>query len=114
MTGQPMLDPDTGQPLIIFGGKDKAKAILDSKNFKATHAAQLNHAEWAPLFIVCLLYLHHKGAGSRYSAGLSVLSCWAFVVFKAFLFQGRPAPVAATLRYAALLWLIVEVVQTER
>ena len=84
-----------------------------AKSFKATHAAQLNNAEWAPIFIICHLYLHLKGAGSRYSAGASVAGCWAFIACKAFLFQGKPAPVAATLRYVALLWLIIEVAQTE-
>ena len=96
-----------------FGGKEKAKTVLESKSFKATHAAQLNNAEWAPIFIICHLYLHLKGAGSRYSAGASVAGCSAFIACKAFLFQGKPAPVAATLRYVALLWLIIEVAQTE-
>ena len=95
-----------------FGGKDKAKAVLDSKSFKVSHVVQLNNAEWAPFFIVCLLYLHVAKAGSRYSAALSVFSCVWFVMLKAFIFPGKPAAITATVRYLALGWLILEVAQT--
>ena len=97
---------------MIFKKKDEIKQMLESREFKTVSSVQLNNAEWAPLFIICLLYLHLTGCGSRYAAYLSVFSCASFVVSKAILFRGKPAPMCASLRYVALLWLIVEVGQS--
>lgn len=95
----------------LFTPKEEFKTLLEGRDFKIVSSVQLNNAEWAPLYIVCLLYLHSIGAGSRYAAYLSMVSCVSFVVSKGFLFRGKPAPICASLRYIALLWLIVEVAQ---
>jgi len=91
--------------------KEKASEILNSKAFKIASATQLNNAEWAPLFITSLLYLHSQDAGSYGCALMSVVSCTSFVVVR---LAGivHLSPIASTIRYAVLGWLIYEVAST--
>ena len=85
--------------------------MLAGKEFKVAHGTQLNNAEWSPLFVACLLYLHTQQAGSLIGVGLSLFSVCGYCFVKLF-FQGKPAPICGLGRYVALGWLIFEVAAT--
>ena len=78
---------------------------------QVAHATQLNNTEWTPYFMIALLYLHVKAAGSVYTAYGSLLSCVAYTVVK-LVFSGVPTPVIAGIRYSMLTALAYEVYQT--
>jgi hypothetical protein len=72
--------------------------------------AQLNEAEYAALIIAPLLYLHAVGAkGSHWGATLAVLGQVGYVWARAFVgMPSVPAMVAATVRYAGLILISLE------
>ena len=96
---------------ILWIGKEKFKAMLDSKEFKVAHGTQMNNTEWTPYFVAALLYLHAQGAGSTYTAYGSLVSCFCYSSLK-LLTVGRPTPICAGTRYVMLAALIYEVYAT--
>ena len=94
----------------VMMDKEKFKALLDSKEYKVTHAAQLNNAEWTPSFVAGLLFLHSVGKGDNiYLCALTLASCMSYCVVKVFS-NGKPTPVIAVARYSAFSFMIYEMV----
>mmetsp|Transcript_16612 Transcript_16612/g.51723 ORF Transcript_16612/g.51723 Transcript_16612/m.51723 type:complete len:142 (-) Transcript_16612:126-551(-) len=95
------------------GFEADAEAILQSKAFNVAHRVQLNNAEWAPFYILCLLFLHQNAPASRavYLAGFgSVLCSVGYVFVKISTLEGD-APINVLGRYGTLAWLIYQVYQ---
>ena len=92
----------------------EAEKIFETAEFKNARAAQLNEAEYAPLLSALLLYIHVKGGvrvpiASLLACGGQVLYFWGRIV------TGKALPVtpiAASMRYAALLLLCKGVYDT--
>ena len=94
--------------IIIAGDKKSIKDVIESGSYKNAHAAQLNEAEWSPLFLVGLLYLHSKGIDAPFASTLAAVGCalyfWARIVLP------FPAQVpGATMRYLSLIMLCSEI-----
>ena len=98
--------------ILIEKDKEAKKKLLESQELKIVSNVQLNNAEWAPCYVICHLYPHSHYSGSLLSAILSMISCWMFVVFNAFLFPGKPAIITAICRCFVLALLIYEVAST--
>ena len=92
---------------VLTKDREAIKKMMEGKAFKIAHSVQMNNSEWSPYFIICHFFLHLNRAGSLSSALLSVGSSVCFVLFKAFVFPGKPAPVSATVRYLSLFYLIL-------
>eukprot|EP00041_Stephanoeca_diplocostata_P008774 m.130564 g.130564 ORF g.130564 m.130564 type:complete len:130 (+) comp17472_c0_seq5:127-516(+) len=93
---------------IVLADKSNALEMLNSATFKNSHRMQLNCAEWNPIFIALLLFLHSQGSGTAWVAGLSALGCIGFAIEKELT---KMAPLTATARYIALAFLINDVYQ---
>ena len=76
-------------------------AVKESDAFKTAHARQLNDAEYGPLFVALLLYMHSQGMSNPMACLLAVFGSityfWSLVISLKF-----GGPIGATARYAAL------------
>ena len=82
---------------IRFRGKmakssAECEKIKASKAFTTASGTQLNNAEWAPFFLICLIYLDNHGAGSAAAAYLAMGACVGYVVNR---LSGYPLPAIA-------------------
>lgn len=97
---------------IVFAGsnKEKRRQVVEGAFFKNSHAAQLNDAEWAPLFVATLLFLHLKGVEARGASMLAVFGCVEYVWAKILL----PFPshtLGAVARYISLIMICSELLK---
>ena len=95
----------------MLGKSEKAKiAFKESDDFKTAHSKQLNDAEYGPLFVATLLYLHTQGINNKLVSGAaafgSVCYMWSHFFGKLSKVLG---PVGATSRFIALFGVIYEV-----
>ena len=96
---------------MVMSDKVGKKNLLESAEFKNAHAAQLNDAEYSPIFIVCLLYLHSHGVAAPTASTLAAFGCVAYVWGKIYL----PFPsqsVGAAARYVSLCMLCWDIYKT--
>mmetsp|Transcript_17168 Transcript_17168/g.25732 ORF Transcript_17168/g.25732 Transcript_17168/m.25732 type:complete len:128 (-) Transcript_17168:402-785(-) len=101
-----------GFRLKIASGDKKTKTdVLESSSFKNCHTAQLNEAEWAPIFIAGLLYLHSKGIAAPFASTASAVGCVWYFWMKAFMPFPSHVP-GAVLRFISLTMLCWEVYKT--
>lgn len=64
--------------------KEEVEKILGSQFYKRVYSAQLNEAEYAPLFVAGLLYLSAKGIDSQNCATLAVATQVGYYWLRAF------------------------------
>ena len=94
--------------IITAGDKRKRSDIVQSRSFKTAHAAQLNDAEYSPLFVAELLFLHVKEVNTPLLNVMAVFGSVQYFWGKIFLpFPGHLPGVVA--RYGALAMLCWEI-----
>jgi uncharacterized membrane protein YecN with MAPEG domain len=93
--------------------KESTKKFVDGREFQNASKAQLNEAEYSPLLLAMLLYLHSKGVAAP-------LASTAVAFGQIFFFWGRIitgkalpfSPIGALPRYIGMVALIYEVFKT--
>lgn len=94
--------------LIKTKGKDAKRDIIEGAEYKNAHAAQLNDAEYSPLFVATLLYLHSKGISAPLASTLAAFGCVWYLWAKIYL----PFPsqaLGAAFRYISLGLICLEI-----
>jgi hypothetical protein len=95
---------------LIGASKTKQTEILEGNNFKVAHTAQLNEAEWSPLFVGVLLYFHSQNIALPVASSLAAFGSIWFLWAK--IFAPFPSHVpGAVMRYASLSLLCYEFCQ---
>lgn len=94
-------------PFVFASSKKSKQEILNSDSFKTAHAAQLNEAEWSPLFLAILLYFHSQGDSLPIASSLAACGSVWFLWAKIFLPFPSHVP-GAVMRYFALGFLGLE------
>jgi uncharacterized MAPEG superfamily protein len=87
--------------IVFAGDKRKRTDLVESGFFKNSHAAQLNEAEWSPIFVATLLFLNLKGIDAPLASSLAAYGSIWYLWAKIYL----PFPshtIGATMRYVAL------------
>jgi uncharacterized MAPEG superfamily protein len=94
-------------PSVLASSNKSRQEILNGDSFKTAHAAQLNEAEWSPLFVGVLLYFHSQGDSLPIASSLAAAGSIWFLWAKIFLPPLSHVP-GAVMRYLALGLLGVE------
>jgi uncharacterized MAPEG superfamily protein len=81
--------------------KEEVDKILGSQFYKRVHSAQLNEAEYAPLFAAGLLFLSTKGIEAKTCSTLAVAGQVGYYWLRAYVGNAQeggihPPPVRAT------------------
>jgi len=92
---------------VVLADKKGKKDIIDGGEFKNCHAAQLNDAEYAPIFIGVLLFLHSKQIEAPVTSTLAAVGCISYLWGKIYLPFPAQVP-GATMRYLSLGFLTHE------
>lgn len=98
---------------MSFGIRAKMMGMSDEEKekfqptYEKVHNAQLNEAEYAPLMVALLLYMHTKGVEAPYAATMAGVSgaiyFWGKVLTGKFIFT----PMGALPRFVACILLTV-------
>ena len=91
-------------------GKDK-KEFVESDAFKKAHACQLNDAEYGPLLVPTLLFLHSKGINNVYISATAMIGSFVYMWSHLVKF-GLGGTIGATCRYIALFGISYEIFKT--
>lgn len=92
-----------------LAGTDKKGriAIVESAEYKNCHAAQLNDAEYSPIFIGTLLFLANRGINAPIASTLAAVGSVSYLWCKMYL----PFPwqaIGATMRYISMGLIALE------
>jgi hypothetical protein len=93
--------------MVLAKDKNAIAKIKESDSFKRIHAAQLNDAEYSPVFLAILLFLSLKQVDAPWPSTLAAFGCpfyfWGHVTI------GFPyTSIGATARYISLVGLAYE------
>jgi uncharacterized MAPEG superfamily protein len=91
----------------VFASSKSKQQILNGDSFKTAHAAQLNEAEWSPLFVAVLLYFHSQGMSLPIESSIAAYGSVWFLWSKIFFPFPSHVP-GAIMRYVALGFLGLE------
>jgi hypothetical protein len=95
---------------IVTASKAKTAEILDGNSFKLAHAAQLNEAEWSPIFVAVLLYFHSQNIALPMASSLAAFGSIWYLWAKIFGPNLSHVP-GAVMRYTGLSLLCLELCQ---
>jgi uncharacterized MAPEG superfamily protein len=92
---------------IAAAKKAGRKDIIDGADYKTASSAQLNDAEYSPIFLATLLYLHSQNNAAPVASTLAAFGCVAYVWAKIYL----PFPsqsIGACARYVSMGMICME------
>jgi uncharacterized membrane protein YecN with MAPEG domain len=92
---------------IVVADKKGKKDIVDGAHFKNCHAAQLNDAEYAPIFVATLLFLHSNSVAAPLASTFAAMGSVAYLWGKMCLPFPAQVP-GASLRYLSLIMIVRE------